>query len=108
MQYQAELLIPILGILSGITIPIAVFIWLYFDAKGKRETVLEISKNLNDPSKVEELLRIFSYSFQSFNLKALLLFSSTFCCSLINYSFECLVTIMNKCMNLLNDNNPFY
>jgi len=59
MQYQAELLIPILGILSGIIIPVAVFIWLYFDAKGKRETVLEISKNLNDPSKVEELLRIF-------------------------------------------------
>ena len=51
MQYQAELLIPILGILSGIIIPVAVFIWLYFDAKGKRETVLEISKNLNDPSK---------------------------------------------------------
>ena len=59
MQYQAELLIPILGILSGIIIPVAVFIWLYFDSKGKRETVLEISKNLNDPSKVEELLRIF-------------------------------------------------
>ena len=63
MQYQAEELliplIPILGILSGIIIPVAVFIWLYFDAKGKRETVLEISKNLNDPSKVEELLRIF-------------------------------------------------
>ena len=48
MQYQAELLIPILGILSGIIIPVAVFIWLYFDSKGKRETVLEISKNLNE------------------------------------------------------------
>ena len=32
---------------------------MYFDAKGKRETVLEISKNLDDSSKVEELLRIF-------------------------------------------------
>ena len=59
MQYQAELLIPLFGILSGIIIPVAVFFWLYKDAKGKRETVLEISKNLDDPSKVEELLNIF-------------------------------------------------
>ena len=59
MQHQAELLIPIVGMVTGIIIPIAVFIWLYFDAKGKRETALEISKNLDDSSKVEELLRIF-------------------------------------------------
>ena len=45
--------------LTGIIIPIAVFVWLYKDAKGKRETVLEISKNLNDPVKIEELLQIF-------------------------------------------------
>jgi hypothetical protein len=45
--------------LTGIIIPVSVFIWLYKDAKGKRETVLEISKNLEDPSKVEELLKIF-------------------------------------------------
>ena len=37
---------------------LAVFFWLYHDAKGKRETVLEISKNLDDPSKIEELLQI--------------------------------------------------
>jgi hypothetical protein len=36
-----------------------VFIWLYYEGKGKRETVLEISKNLEDTSKVEELLKIF-------------------------------------------------
>lgn len=59
MQYQAELLIPLFGILSGIIIPVAVFVWQYKDAKGKRETVLEISKNLDDPTKVEELLKIF-------------------------------------------------
>ena len=59
MQYQTELLIPVLGILSGIIIPLAVFFWQYKDAKGKRETVLEISKNLEDSSKVEELLKIF-------------------------------------------------
>ena len=45
--------------LTGIVIPIAVFIWQYCEGKGKRETVLEISKNLNEPSKVEELLSIF-------------------------------------------------
>ena len=59
MEYQTEILIPIFGMLTGVIIPVSVFIWLYKDAKGKRETVLEISKNLEDPSKVEELLKIF-------------------------------------------------
>ena len=54
-----ENLIPIFGILSGAIIPVAVFIWLYYEGKGKRETILEISKNINDSSKVEELLKIF-------------------------------------------------
>ena len=58
MQNQIELIIPVLGMLTGIIIPIAVFIWQYKDAKGKRETVLEISKNLDDPSKLQELLNI--------------------------------------------------
>jgi hypothetical protein len=56
---NAEVLIPTLAISTGIIIPIAVFIWQYYDAKGKRETVVEISKHLNDPSKLEELLQIF-------------------------------------------------
>ena len=59
MEYQAELLIPLFGILAGIIIPIAVFIWQYHETKGKRETVLKISKHLDDPSKLEELLKIF-------------------------------------------------
>ena len=54
-----ESLIPIFGILSGAVIPVAVFVWLYYEGKGKRETILEISKNINDSSKVEELLKIF-------------------------------------------------
>ena len=54
-----NIIIPIFGMLTGIVIPIAVFIWQYKDAKGKRETVLEIAKSLDDPSKAEELLRIF-------------------------------------------------
>ena len=45
--------------LTGIIIPIAAFIWIYYESKGKRETVLEISKHLDDPSKLEELLKIF-------------------------------------------------
>ena len=56
---NSELIIPILAISTGIIIPIAVFIWQYYDAKGKRETVLEISKHLDDHSKLEELLNIF-------------------------------------------------
>mgnify|MGYP000852052495 CR=1 FL=1 len=52
-------LIPVLGILTGIIIPLAVFIWLYFEGKGKREAALEIAKHLQDPSQVEELLRLF-------------------------------------------------
>lgn len=54
-----ELIIPILGILAGIIIPLSVFIWLYHEGKGKREAVVEIAKHLNNPSKLEELLNIF-------------------------------------------------
>ena len=59
MQYQTELIIPILGIISGMVIPIAVFLWLYHDSKNKRATIIEISKNLDDKAKLEELLKIF-------------------------------------------------
>ena len=59
MFSEASIIIPVLAISSGIIIPIAVFYWQYMDAKNKREIVLEISKNLQDPVKVEELLRIF-------------------------------------------------
>ena len=49
-------LIPILGILAGIIIPVSVFIWLYFESKDKNKTILEISKNIDDPSKLEDLV----------------------------------------------------
>jgi len=52
-------LVPILGILVAIIIPLAVFVWLYFEEKDKRQTILEIAKHMNDESKVEELLGIF-------------------------------------------------
>ena len=52
-------LIPFFGMLTGIVIPLGIFYWLYRENKNKNETIIEISKNLNDPSKVEELLKIF-------------------------------------------------
>ena len=53
---DAAMIIPILGILTGIIIPLAVFVWLYLDAKNKRATIIEVAKTIDDPSKVEELL----------------------------------------------------
>ena len=52
-------LVPILGVLTGIIVPVSVFIWLYHDEKNKREAVVEIAKHLEDPLKVEELLTLF-------------------------------------------------
>ena len=53
------LIIPILGILAGMIIPIAVFVWQYLESKEKRKTVLEIAKHLDDPRKLDELMQIF-------------------------------------------------
>ena len=52
-------LIPIFEMLTGIIIPLSIFLWLYHDAKNKRATVLEISKNIQDKEKMDELLKIF-------------------------------------------------
>jgi hypothetical protein len=52
-------LVPILGVLTGIIVPVSVFIWLYHDEKNKRQAVVEIAKHLEDPLKVEELLTLF-------------------------------------------------
>jgi hypothetical protein len=54
-----NIIIPALGMLTGIIVPVSVFIWLYFEEKGKRDTILEISKHLDDPSKLQELLTLF-------------------------------------------------
>ena len=51
-------LVPILGVLSGIIIPVSVFIWLYFAGKDKNKTIIKIAKHMDDPSKAEEFLRI--------------------------------------------------
>ena len=52
-------IIPVLGVLTGLIVPIAVFIWLYHEEKGKREAVIEIAKHLDDPAKVERLMGLF-------------------------------------------------
>ena len=51
-------LVPILGVLAGIIIPVSVFIWLYFESKDKNRTIIKIAKHMDDPSKAEEFLRI--------------------------------------------------
>ena len=51
-----QTLIPIFGIMTGIIVPIAAFIWLYLENKDKNKTILEISKNIDDPSKLEDLI----------------------------------------------------
>ena len=51
--------IPLAGMLTGIIIPLAIFLWLYHENKNKYAAVIEISKNLDDPSKAEELIKIF-------------------------------------------------
>ena len=51
-----EILIPLFGISVGIIVPLAVFYWQYHETKQKNETIIEISKNIDDPSKLEGLL----------------------------------------------------
>ena len=36
-------LVPVLGILVAIIIPVSVFIWLYLESKDRNKTILEIS-----------------------------------------------------------------
>ena len=53
-----EIVIPSLGIMTGIIVPIAAFVWLYLESKDKNKTILEISKNIDDPSKLEDLVAL--------------------------------------------------
>ena len=54
-----EEIIPLAGMLTGIIIPLAIFLWLYHENKNKYAAVVEISKNLDNPSKAQELIKIF-------------------------------------------------
>ena len=51
-------LIPILGILCGIIIPLAAFYWQYLEGREKRELVVEIAKYNDDPIKIAELMAL--------------------------------------------------
>ena len=52
-------IIPIFGIMVAIIVPFGAFVFAYHEQKNKNETIIEISKNLDDPSQVEELIKIF-------------------------------------------------
>ena len=54
-----ENIIPLFGMLIGVIIPVSVFYWLYKEGKEKNKTIIEISKNIDDSSKLDELLSIF-------------------------------------------------
>ena len=51
-----ESLIPIFGIMTGIIVPVAAFAWQYIEGKEKREAILEIVKQVDDPARLDDLL----------------------------------------------------
>ena len=50
-------IVPVLGVLTGMIIPLGVFIWLYLSDKNKNETILEMAKQIDDPEEIKELIR---------------------------------------------------
>ena len=50
-------LVPILGILTGMIIPLSVFVWLYLSDRNKNETMIEMAKQIDDPEEIKELIR---------------------------------------------------
>lgn len=50
-------IVPVLGVLTGIIIPLGVFVWLYLSDKNKNETILEMAKQIDDPEEIKELIR---------------------------------------------------
>ena len=53
-----NILIPVLGIVAGMIIPIAAFIMVYYESKHKKQTIMEIAKHLDNPLKINELVGI--------------------------------------------------
>ncbi len=47
---------PIFGMMIGLIIPLAAFFWQYIEGKERRATILEISKTIDDPDKLDELM----------------------------------------------------
>ncbi|HEY7905914.1 MAG TPA: DUF6249 domain-containing protein [Wenzhouxiangella sp.] len=52
------ILIPIFGLLAGVVITLAAFIWQYKESKNKQETIKNIAQHINDPDKIQDLLNI--------------------------------------------------
>jgi len=50
-------LVPVLGILTGMIIPLGLFVWIYLSEKNKNETILEMAKQIDDPEEIKELIR---------------------------------------------------
>ena len=57
MGENGHQLVPVLGVLTGIIIPLGVFVWLYLSDKNKNETILEMAKQIDDPEEIKELIR---------------------------------------------------
>ena len=49
--------VPVLGVLTGMIIPLGIFVWLYLSDKNKNETILEMAKQIDDPEEIKELIR---------------------------------------------------
>lgn len=54
-----NIIIPIAGMITGILVVSGLFILVSLEEKEKREAIIEISKYLDEPKKLEELLGIF-------------------------------------------------
>ena len=54
-----NIIIPIAGMITGILVVSGLFILVYLEEKEKKEAIIEISKYLDEPKKLEELLGIF-------------------------------------------------
>ena len=54
-----NIIIPIAGMITGILVVSGLFILVYLEEKEKREAIIEISKYLDEPKKLKELLGIF-------------------------------------------------
>ena len=50
-------IVPVLVVLTGMIIPLSVFVWLYLSDKNKNETILEMAKQIDDPEEIKELIR---------------------------------------------------
>ena len=51
-------LVQLIAVLIPIVSLVSVFSWLYLESKDRNKTILEISKNLEDPSKIEDLINL--------------------------------------------------